>query len=202
MSGLLATLEMQRHDDHRYYHHSRINQCLHLFSGVSFLCCYALLFKNAAAAALIGWLVAMLPRQIGHFFFEPQGYDEVNRVSHEHKEAIKVGYNLKRKAILLLVWAASPFALLLDPSLFNLLTPGVGTAGFVANLGLVWLAVAVGALAFRTIQLMIVKDATTGAAWLVKILTDPLNDIRLYHRAPLQLLRGQLLDPMESDKRT
>ncbi len=202
MSGLLETLDVQRLDDHRYYHHSRVNQSLHLFSAVSFLCCYALLFKNPAAAALIGWLVAMLPRQIGHFFFEPQGYDEVNRATQEYKEGIKIGYNLRRKAILLLVWAVSPFALFVDPSLLGLLTPGIGVAGFVENLGLVWLALGIGALAFRTIHLFFIKDVTTGIAWLVKILTDPFNDIRLYHKAPLYLLRGQWLDPMESERRS
>lgn len=202
MSGLLETLDVQRLDDHRYYHHSRVNQSLHLFSAVSFLCCYALLFKNPAAAALIGWLVAMLPRQIGHFFFEPQGYDEVNRATQEYKEGIKIGYNLRRKAILLLVWAVSPFALFVDPSLLGLLTPGIGVAGFVENLGLVWLALGIGALAFRTIHLFFIKDVTTGLAWLVKILTDPFNDIRLYHKAPLYLLRGQWLDPMESERRS
>jgi hypothetical protein len=142
----------------------------------------------------------MLPRQVGHFFFEPQGYDEVNRATHEYKEGIKVGYNLRRKTILLLVWAVSPFALIVDPSLMGLVTPGVGAAGFARNLGLVWLALAMGALAFRTIHLFFIEDVTTGIAWLLKIITDPFNDIRLYHKAPLYLLRGQLLDPMEPDR--
>ena len=34
-------LAEQRWDDHRYYHHSRINQSLHLLSALSFLCAYA-----------------------------------------------------------------------------------------------------------------------------------------------------------------
>ena len=28
-----------------------------------------------------------------------------------------------------------------------------------------------------------------------KILTDPFHDIKLYHKAPLALLRGELIDP-------
>src|SRR5215471_15258074 len=99
MDDLLRALAVQRWDDHRYYHHSRINQSLHLVSAVSFLSSYVLLFTDPVAAALIGWLVAMTSRQIGHFFFEPKGYDEVNQATHEHKEAIKVGYNLRRKCI-------------------------------------------------------------------------------------------------------
>jgi len=31
--------------------------------------------------------------------------------------------------------------------------------------------------------------------WAVKILTDPFHDIKLYHKAPLYLLRGELIDP-------
>jgi hypothetical protein len=32
-------------------------------------------------------------------------------------------------------------------------------------------------------------------AWATKILTDPFHDIKLYHKAPLALLRGELIDP-------
>jgi len=39
----------------------------------------------------------MVSRQSGHFFFEPKGYDDVNQATHQHKEEIKVGYNLRRK---------------------------------------------------------------------------------------------------------
>jgi hypothetical protein len=54
----------------RYYHHSRINQTLHLVSALSFLTAYVFIFTNPVAAALIGWLVAMVTRQLGHFVFE------------------------------------------------------------------------------------------------------------------------------------
>ena len=110
MSGFMETLRTQRWDDHRYYHHSRINQSLHLLSALSFLVAYALLFTDPAVAALVGWLVSMTTRQAGHFFFEPKGYDEVNHATHEYKEEIKVGYNLRRKVVLMAIWAASPLA--------------------------------------------------------------------------------------------
>jgi hypothetical protein len=29
---------------------------------------------------------------------------------------------------------------------------------------------------------------------MLKILTDPFNDVKLYHKAPLALLRGELID--------
>ncbi len=104
-------LAEQRWDDHRYYHHNRVNQALHLLSALSFIAAYLLLWVEPAAAVLLAWLVAMPSRQIGHFFFEPRDYDVVNDASHEHKESIKVGYNLRRKAILLWIWGLSPLVL-------------------------------------------------------------------------------------------
>jgi hypothetical protein len=95
------SLEVLRWDDHRYYHHCRINQSLHLLSALCFVAAYGLLFVDPAYAALLAWGVSMTSRQAGHFFFEPKGYDEVNQATHEHKEEIKVGYNLMRKVVLM-----------------------------------------------------------------------------------------------------
>jgi hypothetical protein len=196
MQSFLRALEIQRWDDHRYYHHSRINQSLHLLSAVSFLAAYVAIFKNPAASALIAWLVAMVSRQAGHFFFEPKGYDAVNQATHEHKEDIKVGYNLRRKAVLLAIWALSPAVLWFDPSLFGIFRDHATKADFVRNMGEIWLVIGFGALLFRTVQLFIIKDVQTGLVWLTKIITDPFHDIMLYYRAPLHLLRGELIDPM------
>jgi len=197
MNSFLETLKEQRWDDHRYYHHSRINQSLHLLSAMSFLCAYVLVFKYPAVAVLIAWLVGMTSRQIGHFFFEPRDYDEVNAATHEHKEEIKVGYNLQRKIVLMTIWFLSPLVLHFNPSFFGLFEPHATAAQFLTNLALVWLAIAIGGLLFRTIQLFFVKNILSGLAWMTKIITDPFHDIMLYHRAPLYLLRGQLIDPMD-----
>jgi hypothetical protein len=195
MKEFFESLRVQRWDDHRYYHHSRINQTLHLVSALSFLTAYALIFTNPVAAALIGWLAAMISRQIGHFFFEPKDYDEVNRATHEYKEAIKVGYNLKRKIVLLGIWALSPVVLYFDPTLFGVLAP-IGEADFVQRMGIVWLAIGVCGLLFRTCHLFYLKDVRTGLVWLTKILTDPFHDLKLYYKSPVYLLRGELIDPM------
>ena len=195
VKDFLHALRIQRWDDHRYYHHSRINQSLHLISAMSFLVAYALLFSDPAMAALLAWLVSMVSRQAGHFFFEPKGYDEINQATHEHKEAIKVGYNLQRKVVLMAVWALSPLLLWLQPDLLGLIEPHGDWRGFIHNVGLMWLAVGVGGLLFRMVQLFVLKDLQTGLVWVTKILTDPFHDIMLYHKAPLYLLRGQLLDP-------
>src|SRR5260370_16688166 len=99
MQRFLEALRVQRWDDHRFYHHSRVNQSLHLVSAISFLSAYAMMFEDPAIAALIGWLVAMTTRQVGHFFFEPKDYDEVNQATHEFQEEINPPSNLPRQSV-------------------------------------------------------------------------------------------------------
>jgi hypothetical protein len=193
MNRFRDQLRTQRWDDHRYYHHSLINQSLHLLSAITFMCSYVLAFKDPAIAALIGWLVAMTSRQTGHFFFEPRDYDEVNQATDEYKEAVKVGYNIRRKIVLMSIWALSPVGLLLDPTMLGLVAAPTTWMQYARHLGYLWLLVGVSGLLFRTVQLFLIRDVMTGLAWATKILTDPFNDARLYCRAPLRLLRGGLI---------
>jgi len=196
MTNFLQCLHTQRMDDHRYYHHSRINQSLHFISAISFLVAYVFLFIQPAWAALIAWFISMPSRQAGHFFFEPRGYDEVNQATHEHKEDIKVGYNLQRKVVLMSLWAAIPLALCFDRSFFGLFAATGTWENYFHSLGILWLWLGAGGLLFRTIHLFFLQDIQTGFVWMTKILTDPFHDIKLYHRAPLFLLKGELIDPM------
>jgi hypothetical protein len=193
MSSFFDLLRVQRWDDHRYYHHSLVNQSLHLLSAVSFVCAYLLMFNDPWLAALIGWLVSMTSRQIGHFFFEPRDYDVINQATDEFKEAIKVGYNIRRKIVLMSVWALSPVVLLLDPTMLGLVSAPMTWTQYAQHLGYLWLAVGISGLLFRTMQLFFIKDYLTGLAWMTKIITDPFHDIKLYYRAPLQLVRGGLI---------
>ena len=199
MDRFLEALRVQRWDDHRYYHHSRINQSLHLLSAISFLFAYVMMFTDPALAALAGWLVAMTTRQAGHFFFEPKDYDVVNQASHEYKEEIKVGYNLQRKVVLMTIWALSPLPLYFDPTLFGIFEPHKTAMEFIRHVALLWLFIGVGGLLFRTVHLFFIKDVQTGLVWATKILTDPFHDIKLYHKAPLYLMRGELIDPRHAD---
>src|SRR5262249_10648221 len=179
----------------RLYHHSRVNQSLDLFSACCFLASYVLLFFDPVLAVCIGWLAAWISRQIGHFFFEPKGFDAVNAQRHRGKEAVKGGYNLASKVGLLAAFLAAPLALYLSPSLLGLIRPSTQSRGFLHDLSMLWLAVGVGALLFRTVQLFFIRDLQTGLVWFTKILTDPFNDVRTYWKAPYYLLRGELIDP-------
>jgi len=194
--GFLEELRLQRWDDHRYYHHSRINQSLHLFSAMCFMTAYVMLFYNATISAFLGWIFAMCSRQIGHFFFEPRDYDEVNDASHEYKEDIKIGYNLFRKRVLQSIWAVSPLVLYMNPSLFGLITPHANWNEFVYNLSIFWIVLGVAALVFRTVQLFFQQSLQTGLVWATKILTDPFHDFKIYLKSPLYLMKGELIDPM------
>ncbi len=196
MKELLETLRVQRWDDHRYYHHSRINQSLHLISALSFLVSYVLLFINPVIAALLAWLVSMTTRQAGHFFFEPRGYDHVNQASHEHKEIIKVGYNLHRKIVLLSIWAAIPVIAYFAPQYLTWAVPEAYEDTFVRMVGISWLFLGVAGLLFRATQLFFKEDFKSALAWVIKILTDPFHDVLLYYRSPFYLMNGELIDPM------
>jgi hypothetical protein len=199
MNGFMQALKTQRWDDHRYYHHSIVNQSLHLLSATSFVVAYLMMFWDPAGAALIGWMISMTSRQVGHFFFEPKGYDAVNQATHEYKEEIKVGYNLNRKAVLLAIWALSPLVLYFEPGLFGLLTPHATVNAFWHNVGKLWLIVGIGGLMFRSIHLFFLRDVQTGLVWATKILTDPFHDIKLYYRAPIRLLHREMIDPIAAE---
>jgi hypothetical protein len=194
VTTFFEALRIQRFDDHRYYHHSRINQSLHFISAISFVVAYAFLFIDPVISALIAWLVSMTTRQSGHFFFEPLGYDEINQATQEHKEEIKVGYNLNRKVVLLSIWAILPMVLYVEPGLFGMIEPWDTLTEWVRQVGASWLILGVAGLLFRTIHLFFLKDVQTGLVWMTKIITDPFHDIVLYHKAPLYLLKGELMD--------
>ncbi len=197
MHPFFETVATQRWDDHRYYHHSRINQFLHLISAMSFLVAYVFLFIDPVVSALVAWLVSMTTRQIGHFFFEPKDYDHVNQATHEHKEEIKVGYNLFRKVVLLSICAAIPVIAYWMPAARQWAVPESYEDTPIRMTAMAWLFLGAGGLVFRVLQLWKQENLTAGLAWAYKIITDPVHDIKMYHKAPVYLLRGQLIDPME-----
>jgi hypothetical protein len=194
MKNFLDELRIQRWDDHRFYHQSRINQTLHLISAISFLVAYVMLFFDPATAALIAWLVSMVTRQSGHFFFEPLGFDEVNQVTNEYKESIKVGYNLARKRILLGAWALSPLLIWLAPDVLPFVPEHEGWQEWLNDVGWCWFWLGIAALVFRMAQLTLQQSFRTAIVWICKIITDPFHDIKIYYKSPYYLLKGELLD--------
>jgi len=192
---IFETLREQRWDDHRYYHHSRINQFLHLLSALSFIVAYVYLFVDPVISAYIAWLFSMTTRQAGHFFFEPKDYDTYNQATQDHKEAIKIGYNLKRKRVLIACWLAVPVLAYFDAALFNFVMPDAAPDTLIDRIGWGWLWLGLAAVVFRMIQLTAIQSRRVALVWCIKILTDPFHDAVIYRKSPIYLLRGQLIDP-------
>ncbi|NBU98985.1 MAG: hypothetical protein EBS19_12390 [Spirochaetia bacterium] len=179
-------LEEQRMDDHKYYHQSKWNQTFHFFSAICFLVSEFLIFVDPILAAYISW-GSMIPRQAGHFFFEPKGFDHINNVTHEHKESIKVGYNLFRKRLLLSsVFLISPVATFFySPTLSDMYI----------NYGYLMLVISAFAFISRITYLLFFHSAGTALVWAVKIITDPVNDIKIYWKSPFELMSGIRYEP-------
>ena len=194
MPDFRKQLADQRWYVNRLYIHILYNQSLHFVSACTFLTAYVLLFVDPAVASLLAWGVAMTSRQAGHFFFEPKSYDHANQATHEHKEEIKIGYNLFRKWVLMSLWALVPVTLLLTPTLFGTLIRPDGVEAYLRHVGIGWLFLGVGAIAFRSTQLFFLRDVETGLVWATKIVTDPFSDFKLYRGAPKRLLRGERMD--------
>jgi len=192
---IFETLREQRWDDHRYYHHSRINQFLHLLSALSFIVAYVYLFIDPVISAYIAWLFAMTTRQAGHFFFEPKDYDTYNQATQDYKEEIKVGYNLKRKRVLIACWLAVPVLAYFDAALFNFVMPDAAPDTLIDRIGWGWLWLGLAAVVFRMIQLTAIQSRRVALVWCIKILTDPFHDAVIYRKSPIYLLKGQLIDP-------
>ena len=93
----------------------------------------------------------------------------------------------------------SPLLLLGSPTLFGLMPAAVGWRELVNSVATVWLVVGAGAVIIRTVHLFFLRDIQTGLVWCTKIITDPFHDVKLYCRAPLYVMRGELFDPIVSE---
>ena len=98
--------------------------------------------------------------------------------------------------MLLALWAACRRGALARP---DVLRPVPAAASGAEDSCATWArsgcASASAALLFRTVQLFFLKDVQTGLVWFTKIITDPFHDVKLYCKAPLYLLRGELIEP-------
>jgi hypothetical protein len=147
-------------------------------------------------SGLIAWVVSMGTRQAGHFFFEPDGFDEVNNVTNQYKEDVKVGYNLNRKKVLIAICVAVPLLSVWMPSAITWMVPQEYEDSALRMTGIAWLYLGITGVAFRMMQLLWIDGWIASLSWGFKIITDPFHDIKLYYKSPIYLLKGELLDPM------
>jgi len=88
----------------------------------------------------------------GSLLLRAQGYDHVNHATHDHKEEIKVGYNLNRRSFLMTIWALSPLVLFLVRPCSGRLRRGPRRLISMRQVAKVWLAIGIGGLLFRTVH--------------------------------------------------
>src|SRR4029077_17437356 len=86
-----------------------------------------------------------------------------------------------------------------DSTLFGIFSPHETAWEFIRHVALIWLSLGAAGLVFRTVHLFFLQSVQSGLVWMTKILTDPFHDIKLYYKAPLYLLRGELIDPRHAD---
>ena len=92
MRQFYEALKEQRWDDHRYYHHSRVNQALHVVSALSFLTAYVLVFFDPVWAARASPFSYIGPKRVnapGIAFADLPPIDAV-LVSHGHYDHLDV----------------------------------------------------------------------------------------------------------------
>ena len=146
-----------------------------------------LLFTDPVPAALIGWLVAMTSRQVGHFFFEPKGYDDVNQATHEYKEDDqgrlqpapqgRAACDLGAVAAAAVSRSRRCSALFEPHTTIDRVRPSTSARSGSRS--------ASAACCSAPCTCSSSGTCRPGLVWVTKILTDPFHDIKLYYRAPL-----------------
>ena len=107
MSGFFEELKTQRWDDHPFYHHSRINQALHLVSAISFTVAYVLVFTHRSRPCCWRGCRRRAARSATSFS-NRKSYDTINQATHDHKEDISSATTAAQGRAMS-VWAVSPW---------------------------------------------------------------------------------------------
>jgi len=157
----------RKHDDHVASHSHPTNQFLHLVSSSAFIVCYVLLFVNLPLAVWIG-VVSLFLRQAGHALIEPPCHD---------KEQLLLGFDTRSKT-----WIVAGF--LAIPLVNWLLAPAAaGLRDIAADVGAQWFVFTCLVILGRAVLLVRRHGFTNSLVWFVKLVTDPITDIKAYYKS-------------------
>jgi glutamate-1-semialdehyde 2,1-aminomutase len=157
----------RKHDDHVASHSHPTNQFLHLVSSSAFIVCYVLLFVNLPLAVWIG-VVSLFLRQAGHALIEPPCHD---------KEQLLLGFDTRSKT-----WIVGGFVAI--PLVNWLLAPAAaGLRDIAADVGAQWFAFTCLVILGRVVLLVRRHGLGNSLVWFVKLVTDPITDIKAYYRS-------------------
>lgn len=166
----------RKHDDHVASHSDRTNQFLHLVSSSVFIYCYWLIFSDLVTAMWLG-LGALFLRQMGHALIEPPCHDA---------EQLLLGFDTRTKTVILSIYMAIPVVnMMIVPeltwaTLLSVVGPAVAVQWFYFT-GLVILG--------RVLLLVRRHGFYNAMVWFIKLITDPLTDIKAYY-ASVPILSG------------
>jgi glutamate-1-semialdehyde 2,1-aminomutase len=156
----------RKHDDHLASHSHPLNQLLHLLSSSVFIYCYFLIFTDLTTAVTAS-LAALFVRQFGHALVEPPCHD---------KEELLLGFNTPNKTLIVSAYCLIPLA--------NMLAAGSWTFSAVLErwpvIAQQWWGLTLVVVLGRVAYLAWLHDFKTSMVWFIKLITDPLTDIKAY----------------------
>jgi glutamate-1-semialdehyde 2,1-aminomutase len=180
LQSFYTEIMARKADDHHASHSNFINQFFHIISSSVFICCYFLVFWDLTRAMCLG-LAAFFLRQFGHAILEPPCHD---------KGKLLLGFNTRNKTLILIGYFLIPIFHVLSARSFTVADfPAMLAA--IAELWFVW---AVAVVFGRVVYLMWKDNVRSSLIWFVKVITDPLTDLRAY--APRYLTPFKALLPL------
>jgi glutamate-1-semialdehyde 2,1-aminomutase len=173
LRAFYAEIMRRKHDDHVASHSHPTNQFLHLVSSSLFIVCYVMIFHDVALAMWLG-LGSLLLRQAGHALIEPPCHD---------REQLLLGFDTRSKTVIVA-------GFLLVPLVNCLFAENLGWDVFLAELAgpiaQQWFYFTSAVIGGRVLVLARRYGLYNSMVWFVKLVTDPLTDIKAYYRSALK----------------
>lgn len=156
----------RKHDDHVASHSHQLNQVLHLLSSSTFIFCYWLVFSDLVTAMWLG-LGALFVRQFGHALVEPPCHD---------KEQLLLGFDTRSKTKVVGIYLLIPIVNCLAAPVLN----AAAAPEIIAAVARQWFAFTALVVFGHTLRLIPKHGFKNAMVWFVKLITDPLTDIKAY----------------------
>ncbi|MEQ8493586.1 MAG: aminotransferase class III-fold pyridoxal phosphate-dependent enzyme, partial [Gammaproteobacteria bacterium] len=173
LQAFYAEIMRRKHDDHVASHSHPTNQFLHLVSSSLFIVCYVMIFRDLELAMWLG-LGSLLLRQGGHALIEPPCHD---------KEQLLLGFDTRSKTVIVA-------GFLLIPLVNCLLAENLDWALFrdelSATIAAQWFYYTAAVIIGRVLVLTRKHGLYNSMVWFVKLVTDPVTDIKAYYRSVLK----------------
>lgn len=170
LSKFYAEIMRRKHDDHLASHSDRTNQFLHLISSSMFIFCYFTIFLDLVLAMWVG-LLSLLIRQTGHALIEPPCHD---------KEQLLLGFDTRSKTFVVVGFLIIPAYVCYSAPTLDWLSVSGPIAAKIAHQ---WFWYTAAVILGRVLWLVGKHGVYNSMVWFVKLITDPITDIKAYYRS-------------------